>query len=90
MDIENKIIELEQKIISNKEEIINTINNLHSCEEKVNNNKNKIEDNTEKIRANSLIIDILKDYKKEVKILEKVLGIFAIIILALLSIIFFK
>lgn len=77
------IDELNKKLEDNTNLIIQNMNRLHSHEKKIN-------DNAERIKQNSLIIDILKDYKKETKILYSVVVFLAIVILALLTIIFIK
>ena len=77
------IEELNKKLEDNTNLIIQNMNELHSHEEKIN-------DNAKKIKQNSLIIDILKDYKKETKILYSIVVFLSIVILALLTIVFFK
>ena len=69
---------------------MNLESNIEKLEKKVEKNANKIEDNAERIRVNSLIIDILKDYKKETKILYNTLIFFGLIIVALIAYIFIK
>ena len=77
------IEELNKKLEDNTNLIIRNMNELHSHEE-------KIKTNSERIKQNSLIIDILKDYKKETKILYSIVVFLSIVILALLTIVFFK
>ena len=74
---------LEQRLEENTKLILKNMNELHNHEEKIN-------DNADKIKQNSLIIDILKDYKKETKILYSVVVFLSIVIIGLLAIIFFK
>lgn len=78
-----EVEELKQRLEENTNLIINNMNELHKHEEKIN-------DNADRIKQNSLIIDILKDYKKETKILYSIVVFLSIVILALLTIIFFK
>ena len=75
--------ELKQKLEENTKLIIKNMNELHKHEEKIN-------DNADRIKQNSLIIDILKDYKKETKILYSIVVFLSVVIIGLLAIIFFK
>ena len=75
--------ELKQKLEENTKLIIKNMNELHKHEEKIN-------DNADRIKQKSLIIDILKDYKKETKILYSIVVFLSVVIIGLLAIIFFK
>ena len=63
--LEQDVEKLEVKLDDNVALIIKTMNKLHSHEEKI--NKNAL-----KIKENSMALDILKDYKKDKKILSKI------------------
>ena len=62
--LEQDVEKLELKLDDNVALIINNMNKLHSHEEKI--NKNAL-----KIKENSMALDILKDYKRDKKILFK-------------------
>ena len=64
-DLKRDVKRLEEKLDDNVEMIIKNMNKLHSHEEKI--NKNAL-----KIKENSMALDILKDYKKDKKILSKI------------------
>ena len=59
---QNQYEELKKQLDTNVQLIIKNMNNLHKHEEMINNNALKIKDN-------SYALDILRDYKKEKKIL---------------------
>ena len=75
-NMKTEIEKLEKKIDDNANRIIK--------------NANKINDNAERIRQNSLIIDIIRDYKKGNKIRNAIIFFLSLIIVALFTIIFIK
>ena len=79
-DIEKMVIANAKASAENTDRIIKTMEKLHSHEEKINNNTNKIQEN-------SYALEILRDYKKNNKVLIAVAivgWIFAILCLVII------
>lgn len=76
--IEKRLKELDKKIDNNLEKIIETMNKLHSHEGKINANSERIGDNLVRIQKNSLVLEIIGDYKKQNKICKVLTILFAL------------
>lgn len=64
-DLRKNVKEIEQKLDTNVELILSNMKKLHKHDE-------QIQENALKIKDNSMALDILKDYKKDKKILSKI------------------
>ena len=85
-DLKKNVKEIEQKLDTNVELILSNMRKLHKHDE-------QIQENALKIKDNSMALDILKDYKKDKKILSKIcltLVIALVITLASLIFVLFK